>query len=75
MFKCFKTLCAILSITSLANAAPEPKLIDFMLSETGVVEILNRYGILENEGRLVKTYINSSFNALGSKNYLNKLLK
>lgn len=72
MFKRFKTLCPVLCIFAVAYAAPEPKLIDFMLSETGVVEILGRFGILENEGRLVKTYINSSFNALGSKNYLNK---
>lgn len=64
MLKYILVLC--LSI-NLAWAAGSAKLIDFMVSESGVVELLGRYGIKGADAEQVKSYVASSIVALNSK--------
>lgn len=59
-----------MSATAFASGAV--KLVDFMISGSGVTEILGKYGIKGNDAKLVESYMASSLNALGSKKSLTK---
>lgn len=53
-------------------ASGSTKLIDYMLSGSGVIEILGKYGIKGNDAALVESYMGSALLALGSKKSLSK---
>lgn len=72
MFKHFITVCLVLNISANVYASGTTKLVDFMLSGSGVVEILSKYGIKGNDAKLVESYMASSLVALGSKKSLTK---
>lgn len=72
MFKNFLALCLILCMSATAFASGAVKLVDFMISGSGVTEILGKYGIKGNDAKLVESYMASSLNALGSKKSLTK---
>lgn len=56
-----------MNMSSNAFAGASTKLVDFMLSGSGVVEILGKYGIKGNDAKLVESYMASSLKALSSK--------
>lgn len=70
MFKNLIALCLVLNMSSTAYASGTTKLVDYMLSGSGVVEILGKYGIKGNDAKLVESYMASSLAALGSKKTL-----
>jgi len=70
MFKSFVTLSLIISMSANVYAAGAVKLVDFMISGSGVVEILGKYGIKGNDAKMVESYMASSLMALGSKKSL-----
>ncbi|MGZ3806538.1 MAG: hypothetical protein ACXVCE_00525, partial [Bacteriovorax sp.] len=72
MFKFFVTLSLVMNLSSNAYASGTTKLVDFMLSGSGVVEILGKYGIKGNDAKMVEGYMGSALAALGSKKALNK---
>jgi len=72
MFKFLVITCLIANISSNVYAAGATKLVDFMLSGSGVAEILGKHGIKGNDAKLVESYIASSLVALGSKKSLTK---
>ncbi|MDD4976235.1 MAG: hypothetical protein PHY93_17895 [Bacteriovorax sp.] len=72
MFKYFLVLCLVMNLSSNAFAGATTKLVDFMLSGSGVVEILGKYGIKGNDAKLVESYMATSLAALGSKKSLTK---
>ena len=72
MFKYFVVLCLVMNLSSNVFAGATTKLVDFMLSGSGVVEILGKYGIKGNDAKLVESYMASSLTALGSKKSLTK---
>ncbi|RPJ76464.1 MAG: hypothetical protein EHM20_07415 [Alphaproteobacteria bacterium] len=72
MFKFFITICLAINISSNAFASGAVKLVDFMVSGSGVGEILGKYGIKGNDAKLVESYMASSIKALGSKKDLTK---
>jgi predicted Zn-ribbon and HTH transcriptional regulator len=59
-------------MTSSVFAGASTKLVDFMLSGSGVVELLGKYGISGGDAKLVESYMASSITALGSKKTLTK---
>jgi predicted Zn-ribbon and HTH transcriptional regulator len=64
MFK----LLVILSLTvNLSYASGTAKMIDFMMSNAGVIEILGKYGIKGNDAKQVESYMSSAIGALTSK--------
>ncbi|MBC7539100.1 MAG: hypothetical protein H7281_09780 [Bacteriovorax sp.] len=67
MFKYFVVFCLVMNMSSNAFAGASTKLVDFMLSGSGVVEILGKYGIKGNDAKLVESYMASSLKALSSK--------
>lgn len=72
MFKFLVITCLIANMSSSVFAAGATKLVDFMLSGSGVAEILGKHGIKGNDAKLVESYIASSLVALGSKKSLTK---
>lgn len=72
MLKYFVALCLTLSMSLNVLASGTTKLVDFMLSASGVVEILSKYGIKGSDAKLVEGYMASSLAALGSKKTLTK---
>jgi predicted Zn-ribbon and HTH transcriptional regulator len=64
MLKSLFILC--LSI-NLSYASGTAKMIDFMMSNAGVVEILGKYGIKGNDAKQVESYMSSAITALTSK--------
>lgn len=72
MFKYFVTLCLVFSMTSIAFASGSAKLVDFMLSGSGVTEILAKYGIKGADAKQVQNYVAASLAALGSKKELTR---
>lgn len=67
MFKYFVALTLSVNLSSNAFAATATKLIDFMLSGNGVIEILGKYDIKGNDAAIVEGNVASSLSALGSK--------
>ncbi len=61
-----------MNLSSNAFASGTTKLVDFMLSGSGVVEILGKYGIKGNDAKMVESYMGSALAALGSKKVLTK---
>ena len=72
MFKYFVALCLTINMTTTAFAAGSAQLADFILSGSGVSEILAKYGIKGADSLQVQNYVASSLMALGSKNSLTK---
>lgn len=72
MFKYFIILSLVLNLSSKAQAVGGPKLIDLMLSGNGMVEVLEKYGIKDDDALLVQSYIKSALTSLGSKKVLTK---
>ena len=66
MLKFFFILVLSLSL-NLTFAAGSAKMIDYMISESGVIEILAKYGIKGNDAKQVESYMNSALVALTSK--------
>ena len=48
------------------------KLADFMISGSGIIELLGKYGIKGTDAKQVESYVSSSLMALGSKKVLSK---
>lgn len=72
MLKLFVTIFLTVNISSNAFASGAVKLVDYMVSGSGVAEILSKYGIKGNDAKLVESYMASSIKALGSKKDLTK---
>lgn len=72
MFKYFVVISLVMNLSSNAFASGTTKLVDFMLSGSGVVEILGKYGIKGNDAKMVESYMGSALAALGSKKVLTK---
>lgn len=62
----------VMNLSSNAFAGASTKLVDYLLSGSGVVEILGKYGISGNDAKMVESYMASSLSALGSKKSLSK---
>jgi len=63
------TLTTVLSINAHAGSA---KLVDYVVSGSGIVEILGKYGISGNDAKMVESYMGSALAALASKKNLTK---
>lgn len=63
MFKYLLILCLSINL-SYASAV---KLVDYLVSGSGVAEILGKHGIKGNDAKQVQSYVASSLNALGTK--------
>jgi predicted Zn-ribbon and HTH transcriptional regulator len=72
MRKIILALSLTLLTQSFAFASGTVKLVDFMLSGSGVVEVLGKYGIKGNDAKQVESYVGSALAALGSKKSLSK---
>jgi predicted Zn-ribbon and HTH transcriptional regulator len=72
MIKYFVILTLLLNITGQAMASEGAKLIDFILSGSGIVEVLGKYGIKGNDAKMVESYVGSALIALGSKKSVTK---
>lgn len=72
MFKCLMIISLVMNLSSNAFAGASTKLVDYLLSGSGVVEILGKYGISGNDAKMVESYMASSLSALGSKKSLSK---
>ena len=70
MFKCIIILSLIFTVT--VHASGGTRLVDFMVSESGVVELLAKYGIKGHDASMVENYVSKSLLALGSKKSLTK---
>jgi hypothetical protein len=64
MLKSFLILLLSINLTYAAGTA---KMIDFMMSNSGVIEILGKYGISGNDAKQVESYMGSAISALTSK--------
>ena len=67
-----KFIFVSLLFISLGFASGTTKLIDFMLEESGTIEVLAKYGIKGGDAKLVENYLSTSLVALGSKKALSK---
>ena len=63
MYKYLLVLCLAINV-SYASAV---KLVDYMVSGSGIVEILGKHGIKGSDAKQVQSYVASSLAALGSK--------
>jgi len=70
MFKLFIVLCLASTLSLSVFASGAVKLVDFMMSGSGIVEILGKYGIKGEDSRLVEGYMSSALKALGNKKSL-----
>ena len=71
MFKYIVSLCLVINMSSSAFAGVA-KLADFMISGSGIIELLGKYGIKGTDAKQVESYVSSSLMALGSKKVLSK---
>ena len=70
-----KKIIILTFVTSLAcntAFAGVAKLADFMISGSGIIELLGKYGIKGTDAKQVESYVSSSLMALGSKKVLSK---
>ncbi len=72
MIKHLVVLSLILNFAPMAHASGTTKLVDYMISGSGLVEILGKYGISGNDAKQVESYVGSAITALGSKKVLTK---
>ncbi len=63
------SLTTVLSFNAHAGSA---KLVDYVVSGSGIVEILGKYGINGNDAKMVESYVGSALSALASKKNLTK---
>ncbi len=56
-----------------ATGSGVTRLVDYMVTESGVVELLARYGIKGTDAKMVESYVASSLAALASKKSLTKV--
>ena len=71
-----KKIIILTFVTSLAcntAFAGVAKLADFMISGSGIIELLGKYGIKGTDAKQVESYVSSSLMALGSKKVLSLL--
>lgn len=68
MYKYLLVLCLSVNV-SFASAV---KLVDYLVSGSGITEILAKQGIKGNDAKQVSSYVASSITALGNKNSLTK---
>lgn len=68
MYKYLLVLCLSINV-SFASAV---KLVDYLVSGSGITEILAKQGIKGNDAKQVSSYVASSIAALGNKNSLTK---
>ncbi len=68
MYKYLLVLCLSINV-SYASAV---KLVDYLVSGSGVIEILGKQGITGNDAKQVQSYVSSSLAALGNKSTLSK---
>jgi predicted Zn-ribbon and HTH transcriptional regulator len=67
-----KFIIILIFTIEIAYAAGTIKLIDFMISSSGTVEVLSKYGIKGKDAKLVESYLSTSLSALGSKKSITK---
>ncbi|MBP9682277.1 MAG: hypothetical protein KBD76_12800 [Bacteriovorax sp.] len=72
MFKYFFVLTLAFNLSSNAFASATTKLADYLLSGSGVVELLGKYQIKGDDAKMVESYVGSSLASLGSKKSLTK---
>lgn len=72
MFKYFVVLTLVMNLSSSAFASGTTKLVDYMVSGSGLVEILGKYGVKGSDAKQVESYVGSALAALGSKKALTK---
>lgn len=72
MFKFLVILTLVMNLSASAYASGTTKLVDYMVSGSGIVEILGKYGIKGNDAKMVEGYMGSALMALGSKKNLTK---
>lgn len=72
MIKHLVIFALIFNFVSSAFASGTTKLVDYMISGSGLVEILGKYGISGNDAKQVESYVGSAIAALGSKKVLTK---
>jgi len=63
------TMTTLLSLNVHAGSA---KLVDYVVSGSGIIEILGKYGISGNDAKMVESYMGSALAALASKKNLTK---
>lgn len=66
-----KKLIVILCLMSSMAYASAVKMVDFLVSSSGVTEILAKHGIKGNDAKQVQNYLNSAVRALSAKNSSN----
>lgn len=72
MFKYFVVLTLVMNLSSPVFASGTTKLVDYMVSGSGLVEILGKYGVKGSDAKQVESYVGSALVALGSKKTLTK---
>jgi predicted Zn-ribbon and HTH transcriptional regulator len=72
MFKHFIVLTLVMNLSAPAFASGTTKLVDYMVSGSGLVEILSKYGVKGTDAKQVESYVGSALAALGSKKSLTK---
>ncbi|MDO9183555.1 MAG: hypothetical protein Q7U04_14170, partial [Bacteriovorax sp.] len=72
MLKYLIVLTLIMNLSSNVFAGAGAKLIDYMVSGSGVLEVLGKYGIKGNDAKQVESYVASSIGAIGNKKNLSK---
>jgi predicted Zn-ribbon and HTH transcriptional regulator len=72
MFKFLVVLTLVMNLSAPAFASGTTKLVDYMVSGSGIVEILGKYGIKGTDAKMVEGYMGSALMALGSKKNLTK---
>lgn len=72
MMKSLTLIVFSLCLQVTAFGSGTAKLADYMISGSGMLEILGKYQIRGNDAALVQSYIGSALAALGSKKNLNK---
>lgn len=70
MFKNFLAMVLVFNLMSNTYASGTTKLVDYMMSKSGIGEILGKYGIKGNDASQVQSYVASSLAALGSNKTL-----
>lgn len=68
MFKYLLILCLTINVTYGSGV----KLVDYLVSGSGIVEILGKHGIKGNDAKQVQSYVASSLAALGNKSSVSK---
>jgi predicted Zn-ribbon and HTH transcriptional regulator len=72
MFKYFFVLTLAFNLSSNAFASATTKLADYLVSGSGVVELLGKYQINGDDAKMVESYLGSSLASFGSKKSLTK---